>query len=146
MDRAEVLGVLSVLKAAYPSFYRWMNRQDAESAVALWCDIFRDDNAATVGISVKEFINEDSKGFPPTPGQIRAKMPPSRRAITGKVNQKWAEYQRRHAELVERRRAAGFPGNFEEAEKAGLKYTEYMKLMDEAGFGTGEILEEIYGT
>lgn len=147
MDRAEVLGILSVLKAAYPNSYRGMTATDAEAMVRLWCDIFRDDSTAAVGEAVKAFISEDKSGFPPTPGQIRAKIPHNRRAISGPVNidPKWLEYRKKYAELMEKRRAAGVPASFEEAQNAGLSQSEYMKMMDEAGLGTFEIIEEIWG-
>lgn len=125
-----------------------MDRQDAENAVSLWHDIFRDDKAATVGIAVKEFINEDSKGFPPTPGQIRTKMPKNIRALAGRSanDPKWAEFQRRHAELMECRRSAGLPGGWAEAQAQGMTAAEYTRACDESGVGVDGILEEIYGT
>ena len=147
MDRSEVLGVLSILKTAFPGFYRGMDRKEAENAVALWCDLFRDDNAAQVGMAVKAFIQEDQKGFPPTPGQIKAKMPKNHRAISGPTNisPEMSEYQQKYAELVKRRRAAGLPATLDDAKKAGLTNMEWAKMMDDAGYGSCEIIEEIWG-
>ena len=36
MNRTETLAVMSILKAAYPSYYRDMKRKDAEVVVNLW--------------------------------------------------------------------------------------------------------------
>ena len=74
MTRGEVLGIMSVLKAAYPGFYRGMSRQDAESAVDLWCDMFAEDHADLVGAAVKALIATDEKGYPPHIGAVKAKM------------------------------------------------------------------------
>lgn len=125
-----------------------MTTPDAEAVVRLWCDIFQHDSAATVGMAVKAFISEDKSGFPPTPGQILAKMPATARALIGRTasDQKWAEYQRRYAELMELRRAAGLPAGWGEAKERGLTASEYAKICDEAGLSVGGILEEIYGS
>lgn len=74
MTRGEVLGIMSVLKAAYPGFYRGMSRQDAESAVNLWWDMFSDDPPELVGAAVKALIACDTKGFPPHIGAVKEKM------------------------------------------------------------------------
>ena len=53
MDRTETLAIMSVLKAAYPSYYRDMKRADAESVVALWSEMFAGDDYAVVAAAVK---------------------------------------------------------------------------------------------
>lgn len=72
MNYDETLAIMSVLKAAYPAFYRDMTRKDAENAVTLWAEMFKDDPAEVVALAVKSFIATDSKGFPPNIGTIRA--------------------------------------------------------------------------
>lgn len=74
MTRNEILGIMSVLKAAYPNFYRGMSRNDAEDAVNLWCDMFADDHPELVGAAVKALIATDEKGYPPHIGSVKAKM------------------------------------------------------------------------
>lgn len=71
MNRKETLAIMSVLKAAYPGYYRDMSRTDAESVVALWEEMFRDDSAETVALAVKAHIANDKKGFPPHIGAIK---------------------------------------------------------------------------
>lgn len=42
MNRTETLAVMSILKAAYPAYYRDMKRQDAEAVVNLWSEMLAD--------------------------------------------------------------------------------------------------------
>lgn len=74
MDRADVLGIMAVLKAAYPNYYKGMSRADAESVVGLWVDMFSEDNPAQVAAAVKALITTDEKGFPPHIGAVKAKL------------------------------------------------------------------------
>lgn len=79
MERSDVLKIMAVLRGAYPQFYRNINRQEAEDTVNLWQDMFRADDPQIVAAAVKSVIEGDEKGFPPTIGQVKAKM----RLITG---------------------------------------------------------------
>lgn len=71
MTREETLAIMSVLRAAYPTYYRDMTRHEAESVVALWEEMFRDDTAEVVALAVKAHIANDKKGFPPHIGAIK---------------------------------------------------------------------------
>lgn len=71
MTYDETLAIMSVLKAAYPAYYRGMNRQDAEAAVALWAEMFADEPAQIVALAVKSLIATDTKGFPPHIGAVK---------------------------------------------------------------------------
>lgn len=62
---------LNMSRAAYHAYYRDMKRSDAESVVALWEEMFRDDSAQVVALSVKAHIANDRKGFPPHIGAIK---------------------------------------------------------------------------
>lgn len=72
MTREETLAIMSVLKAAYSSFYKDMKRDEAEGIVNLWASMFADDPAAVVAAAVKAHIATDAKGFPPSIGAIKA--------------------------------------------------------------------------
>lgn len=74
MTREETLAIMGVLKAAYPSYYRDMNRRDAEGIVDLWHTMFADDPAQLVAAAVKAHIASDTKGFPPHIGAIKQSM------------------------------------------------------------------------
>ena len=71
MTRSETLAVMSILKAAYPAYYRDMKRSDAEIAVNLWTEMFKDDPSQIVAAAVKAYIASDTKGFPPHIGAIK---------------------------------------------------------------------------
>ena len=71
MTRDETIDLLSVLKAAYPNFYRDMTRKDADHVVALWTDMFKEEPAELVALAVKAHIATDKKGFPPHIGAIK---------------------------------------------------------------------------
>lgn len=71
MNYDETLTIMSVLKAAYPSFYKNMSRSEAEGIVALWSTMFADDPVEMVALAVKSHIAGDVKGFPPHIGAIK---------------------------------------------------------------------------
>ena len=71
MTREETLAIMSVLKAAYPNFYKDMGRKEADGIVALWTDMFRDEPAQVVAMAVKAHIATDRKGYPPHIGAIK---------------------------------------------------------------------------
>ncbi len=71
MTREETLAIMSVLKAAYPSFYKDMKRDEAEGIVELWASMFADEPAIVVANAVKAHIATDKKGFPPHIGAIK---------------------------------------------------------------------------
>lgn len=74
MDRAEVLKIMSVLRGAYPAFYRNIGRKEAEATVGLWCDTFSHDEYPLVAAAVKALIESDDKGHPPHIGAVKAKL------------------------------------------------------------------------
>lgn len=71
MTHNETLAIMSVLKAAYPSFYKDMKRAVAEGIVSLWAEMFKDEPAPLVAAAVKAHIANDAKGFPPHIGAIK---------------------------------------------------------------------------
>lgn len=79
MTREDVIKIMSVLRGAYPGFYRDISKAEALDTINLWTDLFANDDAALVGAAVKSVIEGDEKGFPPTIGQVKAKM----RLLTG---------------------------------------------------------------
>lgn len=79
MIREEIIKLMSVLRGAYPQFYRDISKTEALDTINLWADMFANDDAALVGAAVKSLIEGDEKGFPPTIGQVKARM----RLLTG---------------------------------------------------------------
>jgi hypothetical protein len=63
---------LSILRIAYPSFYKCTSEKDLLDTVVLWATMFQDDAFDLVSAAVKTFIASDEKGFPPHIGAIKA--------------------------------------------------------------------------
>ena len=74
MTREDTIKILSVLRGAYPAFYRDITKQEAESTIALWESMFDEEPYELVGAAVKAFITADAKGFPPAIGQIKERI------------------------------------------------------------------------
>jgi hypothetical protein len=74
MTREDTIKILSVLRGAYPGFYRDITKQEAESTIALWESMFDEEPYELVGAAVKAFISGDGKGFPPAIGQIKERI------------------------------------------------------------------------
>ncbi len=74
MTREDTIKILSVLRGAYPAFYRDITKQEAESTIALWMSMFEEEPYELVGAAVKAFISGDGKGFPPAIGQIKERI------------------------------------------------------------------------
>lgn len=74
MTREQTLGIMAVLRGAYPSFYRDMAKQEALDVVNLWSELFADDDPALVAAAVKALIASDAKGYPPHIGAVKEQM------------------------------------------------------------------------
>ena len=71
MTHSEASKLLSVLRVAYPSFYKGNTEEDVKAAVALWQSLFDTDRYDIVSAAVKAYIATDTKGFPPSIGAIK---------------------------------------------------------------------------
>lgn len=71
MTRSEAIIIFNILKAAYPNSYKGMTKGDANNVINLWCDMFDGEDDRYIGLAVKAFITSDTKGFPPTIGQLK---------------------------------------------------------------------------
>lgn len=72
MNRKEILSMLSILKSAYPNFYRNITKQEAEETVNLYEEMFKDYDSRVVLLAVKELIN--TYEYPPTIATIKNKI------------------------------------------------------------------------
>lgn len=82
MTRTDVITVLKILKVAYPTFYSRMRREDADDTVAVWCEMFRDENVDVVKLALYQVIAEHDN-FPPSIGEIKTKIRELVAAATG---------------------------------------------------------------
>lgn len=72
MSREEVLSMLSILRKAYPSFYKDITKQEAEDTVNLYQEMFKDCDSKLVIFALKELINTSE--YPPAIATIKKKM------------------------------------------------------------------------
>lgn len=71
MTRQETLRVMAVLRAAYPSYYSKMSREDLEAVVALWTEMLTDVTVESALLACKRIIGERTDTYPPAIGEIR---------------------------------------------------------------------------
>ena len=74
MTAYETGAVMDVLTAAYPQFYAKVGADDMAKTIALWAEMFKDDDVSIVKIALKALIATDEKGFPPHIGAVKAKI------------------------------------------------------------------------
>lgn len=72
MTREETIGILSILKASYPNFYKELTKKDAETTINLYAEMFSNTEANLVAIAIKELIQHQS--YPPTIADIKNKI------------------------------------------------------------------------
>ncbi|WP_164706565.1 replicative helicase loader/inhibitor [Intestinibacillus sp. Marseille-P6563] len=74
MNRADTMRIMAIIKQVYPRYYANQTRDDLQVAVNLWTDMFKDDEGTLVLAAVKAFVATDTKGFPPSIGQIKQRL------------------------------------------------------------------------
>lgn len=72
MTRDEVKKVIRIIKAAYPNF---ANNVELVDLVEAWSVVLAEDNAKDIEKALMRFIRTDTKGFPPSLGQLATLMP-----------------------------------------------------------------------
>ena len=70
MTREETLKILTIIKAAYPQFYKGMSRTEGEGVASLWASMLMDYPHTEVEAAVKRLLALDTKGYPPSIGQV----------------------------------------------------------------------------
>lgn len=71
MSEQETLKILTVLRAAYPMFYRGLKDGDAKAVVNLWQIQFAEDSYKDVSLAVHTLISTRTDTFPPVIGEIK---------------------------------------------------------------------------
>jgi len=67
MTRDEVKKVIRIIKATYPSF---ADNVELVDLVEAWSVVLAEDNAKDIEKALMQFIRTDTKGFPPSLGQL----------------------------------------------------------------------------
>ena len=70
----DAVRIMDVLSGAYPGAYAKLNAAAIDASIDAWAAAFARDDPRLVAAAVQSFIEMDEKGFPPVPGQIKAKM------------------------------------------------------------------------
>ena len=70
----ETAAIMDILATAYPRFYSGPDAPDSDKVLALWADLFADDEPSLVGAAVKSLIASDERGFPPHIGAVKEQM------------------------------------------------------------------------
>ena len=74
MTKEHTEAILQILETAYPQFYRGKSAEERRGALRLWHDMFAERDGMEVAAAVKAFLATDTKGFPPSIGQINEKL------------------------------------------------------------------------
>lgn len=72
MTRDETVTILGILKTSYPNFYKDMSKNEMYNTIAIWSEMFENDDLSLVKVAVKELIQ--MLKFPPTIADIKQKM------------------------------------------------------------------------
>jgi hypothetical protein len=72
ITREEIIKILTIIKTAYPKYYANMTKQDAEDTVALYSEMFMNDNSTLVAAAVKNIITKST--YPPTIAEIKTEI------------------------------------------------------------------------
>lgn len=70
MNKAETSNIVSVIVAAYPNHYKTINADILQNTIFIWHEILKEYEFNLVQMALKSYIANDTKGFPPAPGQI----------------------------------------------------------------------------
>ena len=60
---------MTAIRAAYPNYYR--SQAEIDDAINVWAEMLSEDDPQFTAKGVKEYIKNDTSGFPPSIGQIR---------------------------------------------------------------------------
>lgn len=74
MTKQDTYQVLAVLQAFYPDAFRGCTEAAAQMKLTLWQEAFADEPGAVVVAAAKAYASTDTKGFMPTPGQIKEQL------------------------------------------------------------------------
>lgn len=74
MTQEETYKVLGILKSGWPGYFRQMDAKEARGIADLWSAVLVDYPVELVAGAVKRFLVQDTKGYPPSIGQVIASI------------------------------------------------------------------------
>lgn len=92
MDMAETVKILAILKAAYPSSFKGMEKADYYSMIKLWQKMFEAETYAELNAAITALIATRKEGFTPTIGEVKERLAFAREQATGSISEQsaWA--------------------------------------------------------
>lgn len=70
MTKPEVAKLIYVIKATYPNTFQKYTTQDIDNMIAAWLSVMEDYTYEQASAGLKIYLSSDTKGFPPSPGQV----------------------------------------------------------------------------
>lgn len=70
MTTQETAKIIYVIKATYPNSFQKYTTKDLENMIAAWSSVMEDYSYEVVSAGLKVYLSSDTKGFPPSPGQV----------------------------------------------------------------------------
>ena len=70
MTRQDVIKMFYMVKAAYPRMFKDYGEIETKNYIDAWCMVFADVKAEAGFAGLKTYLSTETKGFPPSPGQI----------------------------------------------------------------------------
>ena len=70
MDNTSVKKLLAVVTTAYPNHFKGYTAADIDNLVMAWDMVLEDYTYEQASNGLKVFMRSDTKGFPPSPGQV----------------------------------------------------------------------------
>lgn len=70
MTTQETAKIIYVIKATYPNSFQKYTTKDLENMIAAWSSVMEDYVYELVSAGLKSYLASDTKGFPPSPGQV----------------------------------------------------------------------------
>ena len=122
-----VLKLITLMTKTYPNTYGTYGRQDTEELIETWAMALEEYDDESVMRAFKAFLVSDQKGFPPSVGQIVARIP--KKATMDEISR--ADEPRR---LELKRSSEYFPGSIE----VGNPHTGEVYYVKYEGYPYGE--------
>ncbi len=69
MIKSDIATIIGILKTAYPQYYK--DKNTIIDTTNLWYEMFENDDINLIKIAVKNYITNNTSGFPPTIGEIK---------------------------------------------------------------------------
>ena len=70
MTKSEAAKIIFVMRSYYPGAFQKLSARDIENMADAWQYVLEDLSYADVSRGLKVFVRSDTKGFPPSPGQV----------------------------------------------------------------------------